>query len=181
MLYPFLRLFPKAKTPAFTLVEILVVISIIGLLAGLGFPAIQGAIQAGKKAEVAAMSESIKTAIHAYYAEYMRFPADEKGVVFSNTDNSFFNLMLGTNSPLGNPRQISFLEIPPKFTNSLGVVTPSGFYKGGVRTNFNLRFDTQGVGFLNITVGSKRYSNPASVAVWVPDPRDSNKPVGTFR
>lgn len=162
------------------MVEILVVISIIGLLAGLGFPAIQGAIQAGRKAEVAAMAESIKTAINAYYAEYMRYPADSNGIVFSNTDIPFFNLMLGTNS-INNPRQISFLEVPPKFTNNQGIVTPPGFYKGGSRTNFSLSFDTQGVGFLNITVGSRRYSNPASVAVWVSDARDSNKPVGTFR
>ena len=42
------RKFPKAKSSSFTLVELLVVISIIGLLAGLGFPAITGAIQAGK-------------------------------------------------------------------------------------------------------------------------------------
>lgn len=158
------------------------VVSIIGLLAGLGFPAIQGAIQAGKKAEVAGMTESIKTAINAYYAEYMRYPADERtGVVFSNTDLGFLNMMLGTNSPVGNPRQISFLEVPPKFTNSQGLVTPASFYSKGVRTNFSVMIDTQGTGALNITVGSKRYSNSASVAVWVSDPRDSNRPVGTFK
>ena len=163
--------FPKRKARAFTLVEILVVISIIGLLAGLGFPAIQGAIQAGKKAEVKAMAESIKTAVNAYYAEYMTYPSNG-----GKTDLSFMNTLL-TN----NPRGISFLEIPPKFTNAQGIVTPAGFYKGNVRSNFSLNIDTQGVGVLTNQVGTNNYSNSASVAVWVTDPRDSNKPVGTFK
>lgn len=171
MIYAISKAFPKPKATAFTLVEILVVISIIGLLAGLGFPAIQGAMLAGKKAEVAGMAESIKTAINAYYAEYMTYPTNN-----GTTDLAFLNQLL-TN----NPRQISFLEVPPKFTNAQGIVTPAGFYKRNVRTNFSINIDTQGVGVLTNRVGTRNYSNSASVAVWVVDPRDSNKPVGTFR
>jgi type II secretory pathway pseudopilin PulG len=153
------------------------VISIIGLLAGLGLPAINGAIQAGKKAEVAAMAESIKTAVNAFYAEYSQYPSNS-----GKTDLNFLNLMTTTNSTgtsIQNTRGIAFLEVPPKFTNANGLVTPSGFYKA--QSNFFLAIDTNGVGVLTNKVGSSNYVVASSVAVWVVDPKSANKPVGTFK
>ena len=151
-------------------------ISIIGLLAGLGLPAINGAIQAGKKAEVAAMAESIKTAVNAYYAEYSSYPSNTSG----KTDLAFLNLIsTTTNTNGGNYRGIAFLEVPPKFTNANGLVTPSGFYKA--QSNFFLVIDTNGVGVLTNKVGSSNYVVASSVAVWVVDPKNANKPVGTFK
>ena len=160
------------------------VISIIGLLAGLGLPAINGAIKAGKKAEVAAMAESIKTAVNAFYAEYSQYPTNASGQTYSKTSLEFLGFMsTTTNTSGGNIRGIAFLEVPPKFTNANGLVTPNGFYSGGARSNFFVRIDTEGVGFVNPnSVSSVTNTNVASsVAVWVVDPTTNTKAVGTFK
>jgi type II secretory pathway pseudopilin PulG len=161
-------------------VELLVVISIIGLLAGLGLPAINGAIKAGKKAEVSAMAESIKTAVNAFYAEYSTYPSNTSG----KTDTDFLSAISTTNTNGGNYRGIAFLEVPPKFTNAtLGLVTPSGFCKNKAQSNFLVLIDTQGLGYVNPkSVSSVTNTNVASsVAVWVVDPTTNTKAVGTFK
>jgi type II secretory pathway pseudopilin PulG len=158
----------------------LVVISIIGLLAGLGFPAVNGAMKAGKKAEVAAMAESIKTAVNAYYAEYSAYPSNSSG----KTDANFLSLMTTTNTNGGNYRGIAFLEVPPKFTNSTGIVTPKGFYKGTTQSNFFILMDTGNLGYvLPKTLSSTLTTTnvPNTVAVWVVDRDTNTKAVGTFK
>jgi hypothetical protein len=127
------------------------------------------------------MAESIKTAVNAFYAEYSTYPSNTMG----KTDTDFLTLMSTTNTNGGNYRGIAFLEVPPKFTNGvggngdLGLVTPKGFYSK--MSNFFLAIDTNGAGLLTNKVGSSNYVVPSSVAVWVVDPKNANKPVGTFK
>jgi hypothetical protein len=139
-------------------------------------------MKAGKKAEVAAMAESIKTAVNAFYAEYSAYPSNTTG----KTDATFLTLMTTTNTTGGNYRGIAFLEVPPKFTNStLGICTPKVFYKGTVQSNFFILMDTGNVGFLNTSksIGSTVTNTnvPSSVAVWVTDRDTNTKAVGTFK
>ena len=124
------------------------------------------------------MAESIKTAVNAFYAEYSAYPSNTSG----KTDANFLSLMSTTNTNGGNYRGIAFLEVPPKFTNSTPeLVTPNGFYSGGKRSNFSVAIDTNGAGVLTNDVGGTKYVVAASVSVWVADPKNSKKPVGTFK
>jgi len=65
-------------------VEILVVISIVGLLAGLVTVAVPRAMEAGKKAKVKGGLTAIVAAVKAYKQEYGRWPGTN-----SNNDGFF--------------------------------------------------------------------------------------------
>ena len=126
------------------------------------------------------MAESIKTAVNAYYAEYSAYPSNSSG----KTDANFLSLMTTTNTNGGNYRGIAFLEVPPKFTNSTGIVTPKGFYKGTTQSNFFILMDTGNLGYvLPKTLSSTLTTTnvPNTVAVWVVDRDTNTKAVGTFK
>jgi prepilin-type N-terminal cleavage/methylation domain-containing protein len=163
---------------AFTLVELLVVISIIGLLAGLATPTINGALKAARKSEVTAVAQSIRTAVLAWHSEYGSWPTNR--ATFS-TDMTFLNMMT-TSTNASNQRGIIFLEVPPKFTNSSGLVTPTGFYPGGegARKNFQVAVDLTGTGSLT-NVGAEGTTLRASCAVWVEDPGKTGSSIGTWK
>ena len=58
----------------FTLVELLVVIGIISILAGMILPALGKAKDSAKKAQVKSEMQNISGAVRAYEAEYSRYP-----------------------------------------------------------------------------------------------------------
>ena len=67
---------PRGAIPGgFTLVELLVVISIIGMLAGFSSLAVSKAIQKGKQAKAKGDLSAIVAAVRAYRQEYGRFPS----------------------------------------------------------------------------------------------------------
>jgi prepilin-type N-terminal cleavage/methylation domain-containing protein len=170
---------PPASGRAFTLVELLVVISIIGLLAGLAVPAINGALKSAKKSEVAAVAQSIRTAIIAWNSEYGTWPTNGlTGGSSFQTTTAFLNMMTTTTNA-NNPRGIIFLEVPSKFTNSSGIVTPTGYIKG---SNAPFRFTVDGAGTGVVSnVGYENTTLRTAVAVWAPDPSSSTKSVGTWK
>lgn len=107
-----------SRRRGFTLVELLVVITIIGLLAGLAFPAINAALTAAKKAEASAMVNQLKVSLTAYQTEYGNWPTG----IFANettpiqSDNSdLYDLLRGKDTVNGeNPRLIAFMEFNAK-------------------------------------------------------------------
>jgi len=119
----------RVSVKSFTLVEILVVISIIGLLAGLALPAIQGAQTAARKGKAKAEMQSIITALKSYQNEYGRLPdSSALGSSLEGDGDSWFGesssknlcwMLSGDNYGRQNPRQIVFLELPANSTNGV--------------------------------------------------------------
>jgi prepilin-type N-terminal cleavage/methylation domain-containing protein len=121
------RIFRKNGTrlgrAGFTLVELLVVISIVGLLAGLMTVAIPKAMEGGKKAKVKGELTAIVAAVKAYRQEYGGWPVnltdgagDENTVGWCDGDKSKTLMKILCASPQDtsglNPKGVRFLEGP---------------------------------------------------------------------
>ena len=104
----------RSNQPSFTLVEVLVVISIIGALAGIMVPTIKGAMEAGKKAKAKGELNAIVAAVKAYKQEYGRWPGSTFTSDTTYQDGQSMELLAalsGTNSSaVENPKSVRFLE-----------------------------------------------------------------------
>ena len=83
------RPLPKSRTSAFTLVELLTVITIIAILMGLLFPAIGIAKDQAHKTEAKTAVMGITAAVKAYYTEYGKYPLGAQVTNFPNQDIVF--------------------------------------------------------------------------------------------
>jgi hypothetical protein len=106
------------RPAAFTLIELLVVIAIIAILAGLGFPAVQGALGQGKKAQARNDVQQIVAALKAFQLEYGRLPttivaadnsAEGGSGFFDENSKDIIKALMGADPTL-NPRNIVFLD-----------------------------------------------------------------------
>jgi len=155
----------KTRTGAFTLIELLIVIAIIGILMSLLFPGIQGAIESAKRAETSALLTSLRNAINLYETEYGFLPNVSSSDMFLSSSTSgqeLIQILTGGNpgSPPKNPRLIRFIEIAPKFyvnknTNTNSIIDSWG---NAIRIGISKNYSTvnMGSGFspsvLNTTV-----------------------------
>jgi len=170
-------------TPAFTLVELLVVVSIIGLLVGLLAAGIPRAMDAGMKAKAKGESTAIVAAVKAYKQEYGRFPGDvtQSNVTFtSNSSPSVQNLIKVLNgdnmtsldsagSQAANPKGVRFLEgskggtsgLPDPWGNQYIVVVDTG-ESGSVTYTYAGSAKTLNISVLTLSYGSDGKADTAS-------------------
>lgn len=156
---------------AFTLVEMLLVITVIGILAGLLLPMVGRSIQKAKKGSASATAQNIAHAVRSYYTEYGRLPLPNSAVNCGGLpcpdENAYPNggtcdaaasreiclILYGNDTPLGmNPRKIAFLG---------GIVHADGRYLDPWGNQYLMKFDSnydQDVVWYNTPPGSYRAS-----------------------
>jgi prepilin-type N-terminal cleavage/methylation domain-containing protein len=104
----------KIKRGGFTLVELLVVVTIIGLLVGLISVAVPKAIESGMKAKAKGELTAIVAAVKAYKQEYGRWPGSTFTSDTTYQDGQSMQLLAalsGSNSlTVENPKSVRFLE-----------------------------------------------------------------------
>lgn len=157
------------SSKAFTLMELLIVIAIIGILMALLFPAVGSAILAARRAQARNDAVQIVTACRAYETEYGAGPWGTKS--YTQVDRELLAALMGTNS-----RGIIFIEVPyyksGKGGNSNGVFLDpwGGPYQIAYDTNY--RSDIQNAGTNGKSLVRSMY------AVWTDptkqDPKKTN-------
>ncbi|MCX6970290.1 MAG: prepilin-type N-terminal cleavage/methylation domain-containing protein [Verrucomicrobia bacterium] len=125
---------------AFTLIELLIVIAIIGILMSLLFPAVNSAIDAAKKAQAKNDVTQIATAVIAYETEYGKLPATNASGV--DVGEPFLSALMGSNTSSLNPRQIVFIEVPnAKVGKKSGLSTNTGIFVDPWGASYQIAFD----------------------------------------
>lgn len=121
----------SSASSGFTLLELLVVITIIGILAGLMFPATTGVLRNAKKAHAENDAYQLKNAISSYFTEYRKYPAEPSAQESEEmrTDHDLMDILLGAENNRGeklNPRRIAF------FTGKQAKPAGNGKWRKGI-------------------------------------------------
>lgn len=74
------RIHPRHLHGAFTLVEMLLVLGIIGLLVGVGVVGVGGVMETGKKKTALGHISQIQNAARAYEVDTMKLPTTQQGI-----------------------------------------------------------------------------------------------------
>lgn len=121
----------KTRTvSAYTLIELLIVIAIITVLAGLAIPAINVVINKGRETQARAAIKGLEVSISAYRAEYNRLPAEgapgEDLELITDGGDPLIFVLLGQAQGDLNPRGEKFLNAAVASNQRNGVVMSAG-------------------------------------------------------
>lgn len=150
------------RTSAFTLIEMLVVITIIGILASMAFPVVTGVMNKARKVRCLAVIKDLHVAIKGYQTEYNHYPSTKTGddaeLNTKEGNEPLLQVLLGAknqqNSGGLNTRGIKFIDLPVAKNERGGVI-------GTDIENYKL-VDEWGVGYYVImdTNGDEKVANP---------------------
>lgn len=175
-----MKLSASRTSHGFTLVELLVVISIIAVLAAAGFSAGNAAIQKAKKITALATCTAIETSVNNFFTEYGYMPkdisVDPTTPLNTKDDIEFLNVLLGlteTTTPPLNTRAIKFLTVKEGKANKNGLMyssdgkTITGLYDPwGGKYYVMLDGDYNDAIEVKTAAGSSKKLNGRKVAVW---------------
>lgn len=158
---------------AFTLIELLIVIAIIGILMSLLFPAVNSAIDAARKAQAKNDAVQIATAVTAFEAEYGRLPGTATDDQTVTVAGDILRALTGQNTN-DNPRGIVFLEVQAWKKGKSGT-NASGEFRDPWNGAYQMRLD---YGWNNelTSVGTNSQTIRKKVAVWNNPTTQSNTP-----
>ena len=157
---------------AFTLMELLIVIAILGILMGLLFPAVSGAMESARRSQAKTDCINIVNAIKSYYTEYGRMPTLASGddateaaagwfqgpQTGGNYNDQIVRILMGENVDGLNPRKRVFLEGRP-------AKGKSGEWKNGIGEDDNIFYDPWGTPYaIKVDIsydGRLEYYDPA--------------------
>lgn len=155
---------PRRNAGGFTLVELLVVISIIVVLAAMTFAGINIALQKQKKLQTQTNATALVTALEGYYSQYNRIPdfgiSGDEARTEGQAGQELLTILLGkeevTNS-MQNKKQIRFLTVEETKQKAKGGLfyskggtgaTPEGLYDAWGNA-FYIKIDTEYKGEIN--------------------------------
>jgi prepilin-type N-terminal cleavage/methylation domain-containing protein len=136
----------KRCRTAFTLVELMAVIAIIGIVMALVFPAMMRAYEAARVDRARTEVANLDMALQAYQTEYRAWPLGQSGGAF---DTSLLNVLVGrvtSTERTRNPNRRVFIEVGPLSTNAVGtLVDPwNQPYRYAVDHNYDNEVDAEG-------------------------------------
>lgn len=170
------------RNRAFTLIELLIVISIIIILVGLLFPAFRGAQDQAKIVQARNDEQQIVTAINAFFTEYGVYPCGAQQGGDSNdyfaaddtSNNILFDILRGDanngNVQTYNPKSIPFLQatVAKDLVNPRSGIGGNGRYYDPWGSVYRIRMDNNYSGAVPNPYSSNAGFNPIQTGaiVW---------------